>query len=354
MLGQPKSQLSILDGVLFAGKKRSRSDEMLQKIDELVKWNRLVRVVKRAGIYSSSGKGRPSVPILYMLKILFLKHLYNLSDPETEDALVDRLSFRRFVGISFDEDIPDFTTVWRFRERLLQKGLEKKLFEEVTRMLDERGLILRRGTLIDASIIQAARRPVEDTKEAGSNSENKREEERGVKTESSESGEESARSPQKDYDARHTVKGKMVYYGYKAHVGVDYDSRLIRQAEMTTANIHDSQVFDSLVSGDEGAVYADKAYDSAARRERLREMKIECEILEKGRRNHPLSEQQREKNRQRSRIRNQVEMVFAYFKHHLNYRAVRYVNLARNRLQFYFMCIVYNVRRGITLVGQES
>ena len=136
MIGRPKSQLSILDSVFNTRRKRSRSDKFLEQIDELVDWKLLEKETEP--LYKLSRRGRPTVPIIYSLKWLFLQYLYKLSDRQLEDASIDRLYFQRFLGISFEEEIPDFTTIWRFRERLAKCGVLEKLFGHIINMLEEK------------------------------------------------------------------------------------------------------------------------------------------------------------------------------------------------------------------------
>ncbi len=157
MIGKQKSQISLLDSAFSKRKKRSRSDERLKKIDAFVDWTKLEAICKEA--YSGTRRGRPTIPIKVSLKCLILQYLYNLSDPELEDALIDRFSFQRFLGISFDEEIPDFTTHWRFRERLIKAELLDKIFAAVLQDLEKKAIILRKGTLINATLVQAARKP---------------------------------------------------------------------------------------------------------------------------------------------------------------------------------------------------
>lgn len=322
MIGSPKSQLSILDSAFNKRNKQSRTDNLLKKINQFVDWQRLVQEVVQ--VYSPSKRGRPTVPIVYMLKILFLQFLYNLSDPSLEDALIDRLSFQRFVGFGFDEEIPNFSTIWRFRERLIKADILDKLFELIIAMLEEKQLILRKGTLIDATIVKAARKPGKKGKD---------------------------KSAQQDTDAAATVKGKKNYYGYKGHIGVDQGSDIIRKADFTAANVHDSTMYDTMVSGDEASVFADKAYSKQERKRKMRKQGVYCGILDKGYRDHPLSARQKKRNKKNSRVRNAVERVFAQLKNIYGYRRVRYVNKERNRLQFMFLCMIYNVRRGLALSG---
>ena len=155
MIGRQDSQISILDGALNTRTKISRSDTLLKKIDTFVNWEELE--AHCTGMYKDSRRGRPTFPIIFSLKCLILQYLYNLSDPALEDALIDRLSFQRFLGNSFDSDIPDFTTIWRFRDRLIKANLLDKIFDSILEQLDEKNIILRKGTLIDATLIHAAR-----------------------------------------------------------------------------------------------------------------------------------------------------------------------------------------------------
>jgi len=330
MIGKPKSQVSLLDSAFSKRKKRSRSDSLLQKIDKFVDWQELETICQP--MYKASRRGRPTIPIQFSLKCLILQYLYNLSDPALEDALVDRLSFQRFLGISFESEIPDFTTIWRFRERLNKAGLLNNVFEAVVKQLDQRNTLLRRGTLIDATLVQAARRPSkQDSPQDGDTSS-------GGRADS-----------QRDRDASSVKQGKKFCYGYKGHIAVDQGSGIIRKQSFTSACVHDSQQTGELICGDEQALFADKAYASDELKQSCRKNGVFYGVLDKGRRNRPLSQKQKKANNRKSRIRNAVERPFAWFKRILGYRMVRYVNLRRNALQFTFLCIVHNLRRGVCL-----
>jgi len=328
MIGKQKSQLSLLDSAFSARTKRSRTDKLLHDIDNYVNWDSLEFICMR--MYKDTNRGRPSLPIVFGLKCLILQYLYDLSDPALEDALIDRLSFQRFLGISFDTEIPDFTTIWRFRERLIKASLLKKIFKNVLKQLDKRNVILRKGTLVDATLVQAARK--------------KKKHGRG--------DDESGRSSQQDFEATGTQKGGKQYYGYKGHIGVDEGSNVIRRARFTTASVHDSRELGNLLCGDERSVFADKAYANDTTKRTMRQNTIYCGILDKGRRGRPkLSRKQKKANKCKSRVRNAVERPFAHFKKHMGYRTVRYVTLKRNELQFMFLCLIHNIRRGITLTA---
>ena len=255
MIGKQKSQLSLLDSAFNARTKRSRTDKLLHDIDDYVKWDSLESICMR--MYKDTNRGRPSLPIVFGLKCLILQYLYNLSDPALEDALIDRLSFQRFLGISFDTEIPDFTTIWRFRERLIKAGLLKKIFKNVLKQLDKRNVILRKGTLVDATLIQAARK--------------KNKNDRG--------NDESGRSSQQDHDATGTQKGGRQYFGYKGHIGVDEGSNIIRRVRFTTARVHDSRELENLLCGDERSVFADKAYANDTTKRAMRKSNIYCGIF---------------------------------------------------------------------------
>ena len=219
-----------------------------------------------------------------------------------------------------------------FSRKVGQVGGVDKLFDRIISMLEEKQLILRRGTLIDASIIKAARRPKKKNQSMGSNREGKKN-----------------ASTQQDNDATILKRGKHTYYGYKAFLGVDAGSGIIRKGSFTTASVHDSQEFDKLVCGYEASVFADKAYADSARKRILRSQGVYCGILDKAYRNRGLSQRQRKRNKQKSRIRGVVERVFAHFKKHYGFHRVRYVTQARNEVHFKFLCMIYNVRRGLAL-----
>src|SRR5690348_17555056 len=218
-------QFGLADSIV---RRRGKRSEWLDRLDAALDWPALETIV--AGIYASR-EGGPAYPLLTYVKLLLLQQCYGLSDEGLEAAVDDRLSFRRFAGIPLSESVPDHSSVWRFREELAKRGLAEGLLAEVNRQPDAKGLILRRGTLIDATILDAAVRPP-----AG------------------DAGEVSPRDPQAGW----TKKNGRSRFGYEAHVAVDEGSGLVREAVMTPADIHDSVMGDDLVRGDERAVYADK------------------------------------------------------------------------------------------------
>ena len=323
MIGKQKTQLSLLDSVFNRRSKKSRTETLLKNIDRFVDWKQLESLCEP--MYKPSKKGKPSLPIIVALKCLIVQYLYDLSDPALEDALIDRLSFQRFVGIMFDTDIPDYSTIWRFRDRLIKAGLLDRIFSVILKQIDGKGLILRKGTIVDATLVQAARKK----RHAGS---------------------DKPTTPQQDNDATATKRGKKGYFGYKGHIGVDQGSGIIRRARFTTASVHDAREREHLVSGDELAIFGDKGYADDTLKRECRKTGVYYGVLDKGRRGRPhLSTRQKKRNRQKNSIRAMVERPFAHFKRLMGFTRVRYVNLARNELHFVFLCTIENIRTGIAL-----
>jgi len=306
-------------------RQRKSKDGWLDEIDRLVDWPRLEALF--SDVYASR-EGGASYPILTYVKLLLLQQWHGLSDPALETAVDDRLSFRRFCGIPLDRSVPDHASIWRFRQKLALKGaddltLGERLLAEINVQLDARGLILRRGTLIDASIVKSAARPP-----------------------SGDAGEVSDRDP----DAGFTKKNGKTSFGYKAHIGTDEGSDLIRRAVMTSAQLHDSQACDPLIQGDEAAVYADKAYDDTKRRDRLKAQGIEPRILYKARRNKPLKTWQKYVNKTAAVVRAAVERPFALMKGPYRFARCRYLGLARNDAHLQLFASAYNLKTAMVLV----
>ena len=312
------SQPSLADAFVNA---YSRVGGFLEDIAKTFEWAAFDVLM---GPLHSSSDDAPAYPPLTMFKIVLLQQWYGLSDPGAEEAVRDRLSFRRFCGIPLDQETPDHSSIWRFRQRIEKLGLSEKLLAEVNRQLDARGLIVKRGTLVDATIIAAA-----------------------VKPPSFEEGVVSERDP----DASFTVKNDETSFGYKAHLAVDEESGLVRQAEMTSADLHDSQRGEAMIQGDEAAYYADKAYDSQALRDKLGELGIEDRIAYKAKRNKPLVNWQVWFNKTASRIRVGVERANATMKNWYGMAKVRYLGLDRNNCHLQFVAMAMNMKRARLLIA---
>jgi len=315
MVHQASGQIDLADSLLGNNKKLN---QRLDKVSRLVDWKPFEIKLKR--IYSSSC-GRPSHPVLLLFKCLLLQAWYNLSDYALEEVLDDRLSFRRFVGLSVAQTAPDHSVFSRFRDQLIQHGLHDQLFSELNHQLEVLGLIIKKGTLVDATVIEAAPKkpPQNEDGTAG-------------------------KSPE-DPDADWTKKGGKYLFGYKAHMGVDQSSELIRRIAMTPAHVHDGEMLEQVLSGDEDWAFADKAYDSEKNQNILKRKKIENGILMKGTRSRKLSKEEKMCNRILSKLRCPVERVFGTLKRSYRYSRARYLGLKKNFLQLTIMSMAYNLRR---------
>ncbi len=293
----------------------------LDRLHGLVKWYRFEKVLASL---REGGSGRPAYPSLLMFKVLLLQSLYGLSDAEMEEALGDRLSFRRFVGLLLTDAVPDHTTICRFRNLLVEQAMLEKLFAELDKQLDKAGLILRRGTMLDATVIETtAARPGD----------------RGQTT--------------SDPDARYTRRqGKAgSSFGYKAHVGVDQGSGLIRTVRTTSANVNDTVPADELICGDERAVLADAAYHTHAREAALKARGIKPRLMRRANKHHPLPPRLKRYNRLIARQRGAVETTFATLKRRMGLGLIRYRGLAKATGQVMIAAIAFNMRRWVTLAS---
>jgi transposase, IS5 family len=296
----------------------------LKGLSEVIDWTPLEALARAV---RSGETGRKPYEPLPMLKALYLASLYDLSDPALEEALIDRASFRLFCGFALDQATPDETTLCRFRNDCAAAGVLEAAFAEVNRQLDAKKLIVRKGTLVDATIVTAAsRRP---DVEAGSK----------------------PALPQEP-GASFTRKGGRSYFGYRFHVGADQGSGLIRRLALTPGHVNESLVADALICGDEAAVYADKAYENKERRGRLRQLGIKDRIMHRSHKNQThLPHWQQRRNALIAPKRAPVEAVFGNVKRLYGRARVRYRNFRHNVADFYRLATVFNLRRAISLTA---
>ncbi len=291
--------------------------DKLSEIAALVDWQPFERLL--GGIHAAP-RGEASYPPLMMFKVLLLQRWYSLSDPAMEEALADRLSFRAFVGLSLEDETPDHSTIWRFRERLAQDKLIEPLMAEFGRQLEGRGVILKQGTLIDATLIHAAaRRPRMD---------------------------EDKVSPV-DADARFGTNNerRRFMFGYKLHVAVDAGSGLVRGFATTPANVQEITLARDLIQGDEQMVYGDRGYDAEWLHRDLAERGIADGIMRRNRPKHRLGAVEVARNHALSRRRRTVEKLFGTLKRSYRLDRVPYFNQARNATALALACFAFNLRR---------
>ena len=326
-------QLTLAENMFSQRFKKSRVNTTLDKIRDLVAWDLLERIISVIDKTKEGKGGRPRIPLQWMIRMLFLQHLYNLSDPEFEDQLIDRKSFAEFVGIHQGVEIPDFSSIWRFKEALIKHDLLDKIFEVINEQLQSRGVFVKQGTAVDATIIQSTTRPLSDQKRQQL---------------------QERPSTQIDTDATSTSKGNKKYFGYKGHIGVDVGSGLIRKRTFTTASPHDSTEFENVLSGDEQAIWGDSAYVNKHLKRAARALGIYFGILDRGARNHPLSSRQKKRNKKKSAVRAVVEHPFAHIKTKQHWMRATAKTLLRNALRFTINCINYNLLRADYLLRSKN
>ncbi len=288
-----------------------------------------------------SNAGRKPYDAILKFKILVLQSLHNLSDEQTEFLIRDRLSFMRFLDLGLEDAVPDATTIWLFREALVEAGLIDKLFESFGQHLQAKGYLARGGQIIDATIVSAPKQR------------NSRDENDKVKAgQTPEDWEKKpAKNRQKDKDARWTKKHGRSYYGYKNHIGVDKAHKIIRKWAATDASPHDSQHLDDILDESNTAkdVWADSAYRSAEIEASLRGRGLKSRIHRRGARNRPLSEAQIAANTMRSKVRARVEHVFGHQENSMGRKIVRTIGVARAKFKIGMMNLGYNISRLVQL-----
>lgn len=304
------------EDLAVAGRVDNKRDT-LSEIDRLVDWPAFDRVLD--GVHTSS-RGEPAYPPLVMFKVLPLQRWHALSDPAMEAALSDRLSFMRFAGLALSDETPDHSTIWRFREKLTKDGLADRLFAEVIAQLSRHNLLLKQGTLIDASLVtSAAHRPRMN---------------------------EPKQSPV-DPDARFgtTNERNRYTFGYKLHVAVDQGTGLVHARAVTGANVRDVDVAADLIPADAGTVYADRAYDAKRLHDHLASNGLGNGVMRRGRKNKPLDQAAIERNHALVPVRRNVERLFGTMKRSYRMGRMRAYSMARNAVDLCLFAIAFNLRR---------
>ena len=293
-------------------RKPTRREQFLEEMERVIPWSSLCGVIEP--FYpKGKGAGRPPIGIERMLRIHFLQHWFNLSDPAVEEALYDSRAMRRFVGIDLGrEPVPDETTICKFRHLLEAHNLGAELFRLINVYLAENGLNVRTGTIVDATLIDA---PSSTKNQEG----------------------------QRDPEMHQTKKGNQWYFGMKAHVGVDSQSKLIHSLAATSANVHDSRMLPELLHGNETRVWGDSAY--AGQTEVIRKAAPYAQDFthHKGYRHRPLSAGERAKNRNKSKVRAKGEHPFLVLKRIFGFTKVRYRGIHKNANRLFVACGLVNL-----------
>jgi transposase, IS5 family len=301
--------------------KVTRRERFLAEMDAVIPWLRLVRLIEPH--YPKAGQGRQPLGLEKMLRIYFLQQWFNLSDPQAEDAIYDSESMRRFVRVELGEEaVPDETTILRFRHLLEQHGLTEAIFDSITGLLEERRLLLRSGTIVDATIIAAP----SSTKNA---------------------------SASRDPEMKQTRKGRNWHFGMKLHIGADQRG-IVHTVRATAASVADITQLPDLLHGQERELFGDQAYWKEDDRKFLEAWGLRYRINRRPTSQRPLSERWRMINRARSRTRARGEHAFRVVKHLWGFTKVRYRGLAKNlaRAQTMFaLANLYQVRRQLLPTG---
>lgn len=335
-------QRSAIKNDLFAAEhhrqKIDRLGDPLAQIELFIDFAALAAEVDRIAPRPMSAQGgRPPFPTETMVRIVVLKRLYNLSDEQMEYQLLDRMSYRRFCGLSQAVNIPDRTTLWTFENRIGEAGA-KALFNGVSAQLLRKGYIARGGQIIDATLVPAPKQHLG------------REEKGLIEQRAMPADWTPAQRRQKDPDATWTKKHGKSHFGYKLSINVDKRYKVIRKIETDTARTHDSQHFDTVFepSNTSRDVYADRGYPSAVRKATLKQSGYRNHIQRKGTRNRPLSACQQRRNQRIAKTRARVEHVFGAIEQ-MGGKLIRSIGQARANFAMTMMAACYNLKRLVYL-----
>lgn len=298
---------------------RTHKKEFLAQIERIVPWGEWIALIKPC--YYKGKRGNKPYDLERMLRIYLIQNLYDLSDMATMAEVIDSRAFSEFCGVDSSNQVPDGDTLGRFRNLLVKNGLQEKLFAQVVSMLMERGMILKKGTIVDSTIISAP-----------SSTKNK--------------------EKQRDPDAHQVKKGNTWHFGYKAHVGVDKDSGIVHTVKVTAANQHDVSMTSELLTGEENAVYGDSGYLGAEKREDAVKKNVDGKRIRYkiNRRPSQISKksirsqgQLKRREHEKSSVRAKVEHVFAVVKGQLRYRKTRYRGLQKQTAKLNMMFALANL-----------
>ena len=279
-------------------KRKTRREVFLEKMDAVIPWRRLEERIRP--VYPHAGKGRRPYPLAVMLRVHVVQVCYNLSDPGMEDLLYEAASVRRFVGLSVSEPAPDESTILHFRHLLEREGLGEELFKEINAHLEARGLKLREGTIVDATIIAAP-----------SSTKN--------------------RARERDPEMRQVKKGSQYHFGMKLHVGVDAETGLVHSFETTPASVHDVTQAGRLLHGGETRVWGDAGYVGVQKREENRDLAVQWRVALKPGQRRKLGPESREAAEEKASVRAKVEHPFLKVKSVFGYAEVRYRGLGQEQ-----------------------
>ena len=320
-----------------AAQKLSEIGNPLEKLDSVIDFEMFRSRLEESMVNHStkSNAGAKQYDVVMMFKVMVLRQYYNLSYEQTEYQIIDRSSFKQFLGLASGDKVPDANTIRNFFEGLKEKGLGERLFQDFVDNLLEKSFIFNEGQIVDANFVLAPRQR------------NTREENKKIKAGGGDElwNDKPNKKRQKDIDASWAQKGGEDFFGYKVSAKVDGKSKFVKKIVVTTASPHDSKMFPDLMDeSDRGQVtFADSAY--VGQEETLQKYGLKDEICEKGYRGNPLTDEQREENRKKSVIRSRVEHVFGFMEGAMHWLTVRTIGIARATTHIFLKCLTYNMFR---------
>ncbi len=307
------SQLTFAEAEYQNKKRKTRRELFLEKMDSLIPWAKLEKKLRKH--YPKGENGNPPYPLPIMLRVHCLQLFYNLSDPAMEDALYEIESMRRFAGLRLSDRLPDESTILRFRHFLERHKLGEVIFDTVSAQLRQQGLMMREGTIVDATIIAAP---------------------------SSTKNQDGERDP----EMHQTKKGNEWHFGMKMHIGVDDQDGLIHSIETTAANVHDLTAADQLLHGEEQRVWGDAGYTGIHKRDEFTDRDVDWRIaLRPGTRSKLADQLQEMLEGIKASVRAKVEHPFRTIKQQFGYTKVRYRGLAKNTNRLYVLSAFTNLLR---------
>jgi len=295
----------------------------LEKISNVIDFEtfRITLESKLLNTEKKNNAGAKPFDVVMMFKIMILQRYYGLGDSQVEYQIIDRLSFKKFLGLESGDKVPDEKTVWLFRENLTKSGVIELLFKQFIKILEDNNLIFNEGKLVDASFTIAPRQR------------NTREENEKIKKGEGKDlwVDQPNKKKHKDIDARWTKKNGEKYYGYKNHAKVDSKSKFINTFVVTDASVHDSQPLEDLLEkSDKGqSLYADSAYTGENQEKVIKKYRLKNKVHEKGYRGKQLTDKQKAKNKIKSKTRVRVEHVFGFMEQSMNGLALKSIGIVR-------------------------
>lgn len=302
-------------------KKKLKKAQFLSHMQEIIPWQQYKEII--TPYWHKKGKdGRPKTDALLLLRITFLQQWYALSDEAVEEEIYNQILFQNFLDLNLSaHTVPDATTIENFRHVLETYDLASKIFDTTNRLLEEKNILLKKGSAVDATLIKAS-----------SSTKNKKR--------------------KRDPEMGSTKKNNNWHFGAKAHVGVDIHSRCIHTLKLTKASHADTKEFETMLHGQESIVYADKAYHKKKRIQELRKKGVTCNIHRKARKGEKLSSKHKQENTRRSKTRAKGEHPFHVIKNIFHYKKVRYRGIRKNETQFLFLATLSNIYMTRNLLSQ--